>query len=76
MNIPYTETHIGTISIIIDITYHDETTLRGVIAHSLEYEPMENGYNLKVYESLDDVFRRRAKLFADVKKIEVVGVRL
>lgn len=73
-NIPYTDIHADTI--IIDITYRYETTLRGVIAHSLEFEPLENSYNLKVYETLKDVYMRRPKLYADVKKIEVVGVRL
>ena len=76
MNIPYTETHIGTIMVIIDIEYRDGTTLRGVLAHSLEFEPLENSYNLKVYERLEDVYRHKPKLYADVKKIEVVGVRL
>ena len=72
-NIPYTDTHYGTVRIIIDIEFVDGTFTRGIIAHSIKFEPAEH-WNLKIYRTQEDVFKQKPILYWGVKNIEVVGL--
>ena len=70
---PYADTHYGTVRIILDIAFEDGTFKRGVIAHSIKFEPWEH-WSLKIYKTLDDVFRQNPILYCGVKNIEVIGL--
>lgn len=58
--------------IIVDIRYCGGSYNRGVIAHSIEFEPSEH-WSLKIYETEDDVLKCNPRLYWGVEKVEVIG---
>lgn len=58
--------------IIIDIRFNDGTYTRGIVAHSMEFEP-DLHWALKIYLSQTDVFNDNPRLYWGVDRVEVVG---
>lgn len=60
--------------IIVDIRYYGGSYNRGIVAHSIEFEPREH-WSLKVYETEEDVLKRNPRIYWGVEKVEVVGYK-
>ena len=58
--------------IIIDIKFRDGTYTRGIVAHSIDYDPNRH-WALKIYMNENDVYKDNPRLYWGVDSIEVVG---